>query len=116
MPEDQAHRRDSTPHNLLFALAAETGIVGLVAFAWLMARMLPMAAGLVRRGDALSLGVLSFALSLFVSDLFGQGSFTTQIGFVMWFSLGMVAARDHRVKQGGGYSCTSRQVLTASGS
>lgn len=91
-PEYMQRGRDhATPHNVVLSILAEMGLIGIAAFAWLLARAARKAAALWRRGGWLGAGLAAALAAIFVNDLFGQGFYTTQIGFVMWFGLGWAA-------------------------
>lgn len=100
--EPSEYRGHATPHNIVLSIASDLGIAGLLAFTWLMVRACKAASYLWRLGQPFYAGLVAAVASIFVNDLFGQGFYTTQIGTVMWFGLGLVAAfyemeRDRRV-------------------
>lgn len=83
----------ATPHNIVFSIAAGMGMAGLLALGWLLVRSGRLGLDLWRRADPVSLGVTAAVVALFVNDLFGQGFYTSQVGAVLWFALGMLGGR-----------------------
>lgn len=55
--------------------------------------------------DPFAVGLAASLVALFVNDLFGQGFFTSQIGSVLWFTLGMLSGRaeDQELRETGTY-------------
>ncbi|NMA70571.1 MAG: O-antigen ligase family protein [Firmicutes bacterium] len=88
--ERQDWRLHATPHNFVLTVAAEMGLAGLLALAWLGARVTRALAVLGRQRDPLRWGLGAALLALVVNDLFGQGFFTSQVGAVLWLTLGLV--------------------------
>lgn len=88
--ERENWRRHATPHNFVLTVAAEMGLAGLLALAWLGLRVARAIGALWRRGDPLSWGLAAALLALVVNDLFGQGFYTSQVGAVLWVTLGLV--------------------------
>ena len=82
----------STPHSLLLGLAADTGLLGLAAFGWLMIRAVHMGWRAWRGGDTLSVALVASVAAIFVNDLFGQGFYALEIATVMWLGLGLLEA------------------------
>lgn len=82
----------SSPHNLVFSLAAETGLAGLAAFTWLLLPALQQARTLWRAGRPMHLGLIAALVALLVGELFDQGIYTMQIGSLFWIGLGMLGA------------------------
>lgn len=88
----ERYRRHATPHNVVLSIASDLGVLGLLAFLWVMGRAARAAVHLWKTGGPFQIGVVTAVVSIFVNDLFGQGFYTTQIGTVMWFGLGLLAA------------------------
>lgn len=88
--ERQDWRLHATPHNFVLTVAAEMGLAGLLALVWLGARVSRALAVLWRQRDPLRWGLGAALLALVVNDLFGQGFFTSQVGAVLWLTLGLV--------------------------
>lgn len=82
----------ATPHNIVLSIVADTGLIGILAFLWLMGKAGVAARFLWRHGNAFYVGLVAAVGSIFANDLFGQGFYTMQIGTVMWFGLGLLAA------------------------
>lgn len=80
----------STPHSVLFGLAADTGLLGLAAFGWLLARALGMAWKVWRHGDIFSVGLVASVVAIVVNDLFGQGFYAMEVASVMWIGFGLL--------------------------
>ncbi len=80
----------STPHSVLFGLAADTGLLGLAAFSWLLARAFGMAWTVWRYGDIFSVGLVASVVAIMVNDLFGQGFYAMEVASVMWIGLGLL--------------------------
>lgn len=83
-------RRHATPHNFVLTVGVEMGLAGLLVLAWLGIRTARAIGVLWRLGDAFSWGLAAALLALLVNDLFGQGFFTSQVGAVLWLTLGLV--------------------------
>lgn len=90
--ESVRSRNHATPHNVVLSIASDLGLLGLLAFGWLMGRAGQAALYLWRRGGAFYTGLVAAVVCIFVNDLFGQGFYTTQTGTIMWFGLGLLAA------------------------
>lgn len=90
--DSDRYRQHATPHNLILNIASDMGLLGLIAFFWLLGRAGQAALYLWRRGGPFYIGLVAAVFSIFVNDLFGQGFYTTQTGTVMWLGLGMLAA------------------------
>lgn len=86
------HRSHATPHNIVLSIASDMGALGLLAFGWLMTGVAKAAWYLWRLRHPFYTGLVAAVASIFVNDLFAQGFYTTQIGTVMWFGLGLLAA------------------------
>lgn len=80
----------ATPHNFFLTVAAELGLAGMFALAWLGIRTAREIRALWRRGDPLSWGMVAALVALIVNDFFGQGFYTSQVGAVLWLTLGLV--------------------------
>lgn len=95
-PEYATHqdtfRPHATPHNVILSVASDMGIFGLAAFLWIIAKLAKMSSFLWRTKNAFTHGVVIAVAAILINDLFGQGFYTVQIGSVMWFGFGLLAA------------------------
>lgn len=89
----------ATPHNLVLSIAAELGLVGMIAFGWIILRAARYGLRLWRHGDPFYVGLTAAVFALFLNDLFGQGFYTTQIGPLMWLGIGLLAAFGQRAEK-----------------
>lgn len=89
-PEGSGRRIHASPHNIFLAILADTGIMGVAALGLLLLQTLYMGVFLMKGGDPISIGLTAALGGLFFNELFSQGLYTTQVGFVIWFSLGLL--------------------------
>lgn len=90
--EPKLYRPHATPHNVILSVASDMGLIGVLALLWLLSKASASAWFLWRRGNPFYVGLVAAVASIFANDMFGQGFYTMQIGMVMWFGLGLLAA------------------------
>jgi O-antigen ligase len=101
---DPAYHEDQIyPHNLLLNFWAETGLLGLVAFVWLVVQAVRLSLqGLRRTGWAriMAIGALGMILSLFVHGLVDIAYFKNDEALAFWTLLGIQLGSLREPRQG----------------
>ncbi len=87
----------SYPHNSYLQLAAETGLLGLAAFIWIMIRLFRISFVNLRKiGNepyrSLSIGLLSGLLGFMAHSFVDTDIYVLQLGVFMWFIIGLIIA------------------------
>jgi len=80
-------------HNCFFQMAAETGLLGLFAFLWVLFRFFKMGfKNLNRTMNPLVLGLLTGILAFLVQSFFDVNLYALQLVVLFWFMLGLAVA------------------------
>jgi putative inorganic carbon (hco3(-)) transporter len=81
------------PHNSFLQMAAETGLIGVVAFIALVAGVFQIGLQAFRaRKDQLLLGLVAGGLGFLVQSFFDTNLFSLQLVVLFWFMLGLTVA------------------------
>ena len=85
------------PHNCYLQMAAEVGIVGLLAFGWIIWSIFQSVRRFIRQSQdkflsSLALGVLSGFFGFLVHSAFDTQFYSVQLSSFMWLIMGMLAA------------------------
>lgn len=83
-----------TPHNLWLTVAAEMGLVGLAAFAWLMARTAQAAWRLWAAGNVIHVGLAAALAGVLVREMFDHTVYSVHIGSVFWLLIAWILAAE----------------------
>ena len=82
------------PHNSYLQMAAETGLLGLGAFLWVLWRFFSLALKKVKKtGDLLLLGIASGLVAFLTQSFFDTNLYALQLIVLFWIMLGVGAAR-----------------------
>lgn len=97
------------PHNCYLQMAAESGILGLGAFIWVIGALYKKTlASLTKIGDgwegAFLAGTLAGLFGLLVHSLIDVDLYTLQLGNLMWFLIGLIVAVRKVAESRGGRS------------
>lgn len=87
----------SSPHSSFLALLAETGIVGVLIFCWLVIRMFKNAMNLIRRADtsflkSLGVGYVAGLTAILTSCITSETLETFQVIGPVWFMTGLISS------------------------
>jgi len=81
------------PHNSFLQMAAETGLLGLLAFFWVLFRFFKMGLQNLNQGkNPLLLGILSGILAFLVHAFFDTHLYSLQLVVLFWFMMGFAVA------------------------
>ena len=82
------------PHNSFLQMAAETGILGLFCFLWIVVELFKLGIQTLRRGkDILLLGILAGILGFLVQSFFDTNLYALQLAVLFWFMMGLAIAK-----------------------
>ena len=82
------------PHNSYLQMAAETGLLGLGAFLWVLWSFFSLALKKVKKtGDLLLLGIASGLVAFLTQSFFDTSLYALQLIVLFWIMLGVGAAR-----------------------
>ena len=86
-------------HNCFIQMASEVGLVGLLAFLWIMAKGFYQTLEIVREGMAmdhdlrtLAIGLLSGLFAYLVHSFFDTHFYSLQLSSYMWLMMGVLIA------------------------
>ncbi|MBD3263994.1 MAG: hypothetical protein GF375_02685 [Candidatus Omnitrophica bacterium] len=78
------------PHNCYLQIAAETGILGLAAFLWVILRFFRLSIRKIKKeGGVLLLGINAGLLAYLVQSFFDTNLFSLKLAVLFWFMLGL---------------------------
>jgi len=78
------------PHNSYLHMTAETGLLGIAAFLWIVWRFFYSGIRSVRKSDSpLLFGILAGLLAFLVQSFFDTNLYTLQLAVLFWFLLGL---------------------------
>ncbi len=85
------------PHNCYLQMAAETGIVGLTAFLWLIFRLFKTSLKNLKKlkyefYSNILIGLLAGMLAFLVHSFFDVNFYALQLAILMWFIMGLIVA------------------------
>jgi O-antigen ligase len=81
------------PHNSFLQMAAETGVIGLVSFVWILIVLFRSGfQTLSRKKDPLLLGILAGILAFLVQSFFDTNLYALQLVVLFWFMMGLAVA------------------------
>jgi len=81
------------PHNSFLQMAAETGIIGLISFIWMLTVMFRMGfRTLSREKNLLLLGILAGTLAFLIQSFFDTHLYSLQFVVLFWFMIGLTMA------------------------
>jgi putative inorganic carbon (HCO3(-)) transporter len=81
------------PHNSFLQMAAETGIVGLVSFIWILVALFRLGFRILnKRKDPLLLGILAGILAFLVQSFFDTNLYALQLVVLFWFMVGFAVS------------------------
>ena len=90
----------SYPHNSFLQMAAETGIVGLSSFLWVLFVFFKMGVRyLNQRRDPLVLGMIAGVLAFLAHSFFDTHFYALQLAVLFWFLMGLTTATIKNVKE-----------------
>ncbi|MBL7198441.1 MAG: O-antigen ligase family protein [Candidatus Omnitrophica bacterium] len=81
------------PHNSYLQLAAETGIIGLFSFLWIIIKLFKLGLHFLKdRKEPLILGLLTALLAFLIHSFFDVNLYALQLATLFWFVLGLAIA------------------------
>ena len=88
------------PHNSFLHMAAETGVVGLICFIWLLIELFKSGIRFLKNHPGpLVLGLLAGILAFLVHGFFDNNLYSLQLAALFWFMLGLTVSTQ-RIIQG----------------
>lgn len=95
--KERGHKRLEYAHNCYLQMAAETGILGLLAFLWIPVNLFRESMGQLpqlrdRYPHHLMLGLMAGLAAFLIHSFFDTNFYSTQLSSLMWLTIGLILA------------------------